>query len=57
MDLSAIVTAIENLFYDFVAWIALYPKTLLKTFFRPGWTQEYVSAEMPKPQAERFQGN
>jgi hypothetical protein len=54
MDLSGIVTAIEDLFYDFVAWIALYPKTLLKTYFRPAWTQQYVSGEWQKPQPERF---
>lgn len=54
MDLREIITAIEDLFYSFVSWIALYPKTVLSTFFRPGKAQQYVTEEWQKPQAERF---
>jgi len=54
MDLREIITAIEDLFYSFVSWIALYPKTVLSTFFRPGKAQQYVTEEWQKPQVERF---
>ncbi len=54
MDLREIITAIEDLFYSFVSWIALYPKTVLSTFFCPGKAQQYVTEEWQKPQVERF---
>lgn len=54
MDLRDIIIAIEDLFYNFVAWIALYPKTVLSTFFRPGRMQQYTTEEWQKPQVERF---
>ena len=55
MELREILIAIEDLFYNFVAWIALYPKTMLWAFFRPGTVQQYVTEEWEKPQEERFQ--
>lgn len=54
MDLREIITVIEDLFYNFVAWIALYPKTMLWGFFRPGRVQQYITDEWQKPQSERF---
>jgi hypothetical protein len=54
MDLRDIINAIEDLFYNFVTWIALYPKTVLSTFFRPGRVQQYTTEELQKPQVERF---
>jgi len=57
MDLRSIINAIEDLFYDIVAWIALYPKTVAKVLLRPGWVQQYVSAEWLKPREERFRNH
>ena len=54
MDLRDIITVIEDLFYNFIAWIALYPKTMLLAFFRPGKLRQYVTDEWQKPQQERF---
>jgi hypothetical protein len=54
MDLRDIINVIEDLFYNFVTWIALYPKTMLLTFFRPGRMQQYTTEEWQKPQVERF---
>lgn len=57
MDLRSLISAIEDLFYDIVAWIALYPKTMLKVLLRPGWVQQYVSMEWLKPREERFRNH
>lgn len=55
MDLTGLLTAIEDIFYDFVSWIAMYPRTALQALLRPGQSALYVSAEFRKPPAERFQ--
>jgi len=52
--LSDLSYEIEALFYQLFTWLAMYPKTLFKGFFRPGWVVSYVNDELSKDLKERF---
>lgn len=52
--LSDLLYEIEAILYQLFTWLALYPKTLLKGFFKPGWVHSYVNQEFPKELKERF---
>src|SRR5689334_14698471 len=53
-DLRNIAQIIEDSFYQFLVWIAMFPKTQLRAFFNPAWAQRYVSEEFQKEPPARF---
>ena len=52
--LSDLLYEIEAILYQLFTWLAMYPKTLFKGFFRPGWVVTYVNDELSKDLKERF---
>jgi membrane-bound ClpP family serine protease len=54
VDLRNIAQIIEDLFYQFLVWMAMFPKTQLRAFFNPVWAQRYVTEEFQKEPQERF---
>ncbi|GAB4419659.1 MAG: hypothetical protein Kow002_07440 [Anaerolineales bacterium] len=54
LKLSNLLYEIEEILYQLFTWLAVYPKTLLKGFFKPGWVQSYVHEELAKALKERF---
>lgn len=55
MDFIRILRSLEEFLYEVMTWLVFYPRTLLRTTFRPIEILDYSRAEMRKPEEEQFQ--
>jgi hypothetical protein len=55
MDFIRILRSLEEFLYEVMTWLVFYPRTLLRTAFRPIEILEYSRAELRKPEEEQFQ--
>ncbi|WP_184717672.1 hypothetical protein [Caulobacter sp.] len=55
MDFIRILRSLEEFLYEVMTWLVFYPRTLLRTAFRPVEVLEYSRTEMRKPEEEQFQ--
>lgn len=55
MDFIRILRSLEEFLYEVMTWLVFYPRTLLRTAFRPIQVLEYSRAELRKPEEEQFQ--
>lgn len=55
MDFIRILRSLEEFLYEVMTWLVFYPRTLLRSAFRPIGILEYSRAELRKPEEEQFQ--
>ena len=55
MNFVSLLRSIEGGIYEIVVWAMLFPKTLIKTVFRPTWGATYINEEwQDKKEEDRF---
>lgn len=54
MDPQKLLKSLEGAVFELALWVLLLPKTLVQVLRRPVWVLDYTTAEMAKPEAERF---
>lgn len=57
MDFVNIVKSLEELFYEFMFWLMMFPKTFIQAFFKPGKMFHYISEEWAKEASGRFRNS
>lgn len=54
MDPQKLLKSLEGAVFEMALWVLLLPKTLLQVLRRPVWVLDYTTAELAKPEADRF---
>src|SRR5262247_4893054 len=54
MEPQKLLKTLEGAVFEMALWVLLLPKTLLRVLRRPVWVLDYTTAEMAKPESERF---
>src|SRR5262245_8100795 len=54
MDPRQLLKTLEGAVFEMALWVLLLPKTLFRVLRRPVWVLDYTTAEMAKPESERF---
>jgi len=54
MDPRQLLKTLEGAVFEMALWVLLLPKTLVQVLRRPIWVLDYTTAEMAKPESERF---
>ncbi|HYB42620.1 MAG TPA: hypothetical protein VEL75_12655 [Candidatus Methylomirabilis sp.] len=54
MDPQKLLKSLEGAVFEMALWVLLLPKTLLQVLRRPVWVFDYTTAELAKPEADRF---
>lgn len=57
MDFVNIVKSLEELFYEFMFWLMMFPKTLIQTIWKPGQMVRYISEEWNKEAQDRYKNS
>jgi hypothetical protein len=54
MDPQKLLKSLEGAVFEIALWVLLLPKTLVQVLRRPVWVLDYTTAELAKPEADRF---
>jgi len=54
VDPQKLLKSLEGAVFEMALWVLLLPKTFVRVVRRPVWVLDYTTAEMAKPEAERF---
>ena len=54
MDPLKLLKSLEGVVFEMALWVLLLPKTLLQILRNPVWALDYTTAELAKPEADRF---
>src|SRR5262245_33772474 len=49
-----LLKSLEGAVFEMALWVLLLPKTLLRVLRQPVWVLDYTTAELAKPEADRF---
>src|SRR5215510_3625652 len=54
MEPQKLLKSLEGAVFEMALWVLLLPKTLLRVLRQPVWVLDYTTAELAKPEADRF---
>src|SRR5262245_36729326 len=54
VDPQKLLKTLEGAVFELALWVLLLPKTLFRVLRQPVWVFDYTTAEMAKPESERF---
>jgi hypothetical protein len=54
VDPQKLLKSLEGAVFEMALWVLLLPKTFFRVLRRPVWVLDYTTAELAKPEAERF---
>src|SRR5262245_59524121 len=54
MEPQKLLKSLEGAVFEIALWVLLLPKTFLRVLRRPVWVLDYTTAELAKPEADRF---
>src|SRR5215510_6159742 len=54
MDPQKLLKSLEGAVFEIALWVLRLPKTFLQILRRPVWVFDYTTAELAKPEADRF---
>jgi len=54
INLVGFIRSVEELVYEIIIWIVLYPKTIFKVLFNPSGMRKYITEEFIKEPEKRF---
>ena len=54
MDPQKLLKSLEGAVFEIALWVLLLPKTFFRVLRRPVWVLDYTTAELARPESERF---